>query len=423
MVKLTKRNVDGLRATGRDQVIFDDEIPCFGIRVKPSGAKSWLIQYRNVHGQSKRHTLGRHGVLTPDQARTKAKRLLALVSDGADPASDKRLTKGALTVAGLCGEYLHANEGRIKDSTLTMDRSRIERHVKPLLGSRPVASLTPADMEKFLRDVASGKTATKPPTKPDGTDKRLRGGTTTGGSGVASRTLGMLGTILERAVRDGLLQKNPARGIARPKDQSKAPPFAFETVVELGQAMRDLQAQGENPVGLTAIRFLLTTGCRRMEALKLKWGTIDEKACCLRFEDTKSGRQMRPVARSVLAFLKGIKPEGAKPDAYVFPGASKAGHFVGLPKVWARVAKRAGIEDVSLHGLRHWFASAAAEMNYSELTIAGLLGHTVKGVTARYANAPDAALLTAADNVAQRLENALDDKPASGSKPKRAKAA
>jgi integrase len=85
---------------------------------------------------------------------------------------------------------------------------------------------------------------------------------------------------------------------------------------------------------------------------------------------------------------------------------------VGLPKVWQRIAARAEIRGVSIHGLRHWFASAAAEMNFSELTIAGLLGHHVRGVTARYATTPDSALLAAADRVSARLYEALDDKPA-----------
>jgi integrase len=94
----------------------------------------------------------------------------------------------------------------------------------------------------------------------------------------------------------------------------------------------------------------------------------------------------------------------------VFPGLSDTGYFVGLPKVWARVSARAGIDGVSIHGLRHWFASAATAMNFSELTIAGLLGHTIKGVTARYATAPDSSLLVAADAVSARIAEAMDAK-------------
>ena len=408
MPKLTKRAVDALRppADGNDLVVFDDALPGFGVRVKPSGAKSWLIQYRNAHGRSRRLTLARFGVLTPDKARREAKLRLAEVSKGADPAANKRSARGAITVGELCDEYLEAGKGRIKASTLLMDRSRIARHVKPLLGTRAVASLTPADMERFLRDVMAGKTAPKRAETPKG-GKRSLGGQTTGGPGVAARTLGMLGTILQRAVRDGVLASNPARGIARPKDQPKKPPFSFEAVAALGAALQAREAKGENVAGGHAIRFLMLTGLRRMEALTLTWGAIDRRARCIRFEDTKSGKQVRPLGRAALELLASFEPRDAKPEDYVFPGAEAGKHLIGLPKIWARVAKRAELDGVSLHGLRHWFASAAAEMNFSELTIAGLLGHRVKGVTARYATAPDSALLVAADRVSFQLAETL----------------
>jgi integrase len=281
--------------------------------------------------------------------------------------------------------------------------------VTPLLGTRAVASLTPADMERFLRDVVAGKAAKKPG-KASETGKRARGGQATGGPGVASRTLGMLGTILQRAVRDGVLASNPVRGIARPKDQPKKPAFSFESIASVGVAIRAREAERENVAGLRAIRFLMLTGLRRMEALTLTWGMIDRRARCIRFEDTKSGKQTRPVGRAALEWLASFEPKDAKPTYYVFAGAEAGKHLVGLPKVWARVSKCAALDGVSLHGLRHWFASAAAEMNFSELTIAGLLGHSVKGVTARYATAPDSALLAAADRVALRISEVLDGK-------------
>lgn len=407
MVKLTKRTVDALKSAATDQVVFDEDLPGFGVRVKPTGVKSWLIQYRNKHGRSRRYTIGLASKFTPAQARSKANKLFVAIDDGADPATERGAARSAITVSQLCDDYLAAGKGRIKASTLTMDRSRIERHVKPLLGSRPVAGLTPADMEKFLRDVMSGKTAIKA-AKGKGKGKRAPGGQTTGGAGVASRTLGMLGTVLERAVRDGILPKNPVRGIARPKDQERKPAFSFETVTALGKAMREAEADGENVTGLRAVRFLLLSGCRRMEALGLQWGTIDRQNRCLRFKDTKSGAQIRPLGRAALDHLAVFQSDDAKPDAYVFPGASKQGHFIGLPRVWARLCKRAEIADVSIHGLRHWYASAATAMGYSELVIAGLLGHRVKGVTARYATAPDSALLAAADAVAGRIAASLD---------------
>lgn len=406
---LTKRVVDALRPdpNGKDVIHFDGKLPRFGVRVKPSGVKSWVIQYRNKFGRLGRLTIGRVSDLTPEKAREKAIKLRASIIDGADPSRERKAARGSITVAELCDDYLAAGHNSIKASTLKVDRSRIERHVKPLLGSRAVASLTPADLEKFLRDIIAGKTAPKP--KPDA--KRKLGGQTTGGPGVASRTLGMLGTILERAVRDSVMERNPARGIKRPKDNAYKPPFSFDAIAKVGQALRQAELEGENIVGLRAIRFLLLTGTRRMETLTLTWAMVDHQEQCLRFEDTKSGPQVRPLGRNACDLLASFRPEKAKPGDYVFPGAGKAGYLVGLPKVWGRVAKRAGISDVSIHGLRHWFASAAASMNFSELTIAGLLGHKVKGVTARYAQSPDSALISVADAVSERIAEALERKP------------
>lgn len=414
--KLTKRVVDALQADpdGRDVTYFDSEIRGFGVRVKPSGAKSYVLKYRNKFGQQRKFHIARVGDLTPEQARDQATKLRGRIADGKDPVTDRNAERSAVTVAQLCDEYLEAEKGRIKASTLMVDKSRIERHVKPLLGSKAVAGLTAADMEKFLRDVMAGKSV-KPASKSAGDKaKRPRGGVASGGPAVASRTLGMLGTILERAVRDGILAKNPARGIKRPKDQEAKPAFSFEKVKALGRALREEAEENaavESPeakIGRQAIRALLLTGFRRMEGLTLTWQLIDAPAHCVRFTDTKSGKQMRAVGRSALEHFADIKPKDSKPADFVFPGSSEAGHIVGLPKMWERVAARAKLTGVTLHGLRHWFASAATELGYSDLIIGALLGHAKKGITGRYATAPDPALLAAANKISSALADALD---------------
>lgn len=412
--KLTKRVVDALQADpgGRDVIHFDAEVRGFGVRVKPSGAKSYVFKYRTKHGLQRKFHIARVGDITPDQARDEAAKLRGRVTAGEDPVTDRNSERKTQTVAQLCDEYLEAEKGRIKSSTLAVDKSRIDRHVKPLLGSRPVASLTPADMEKFLRDVMAGKSVKPAPTGKN--FKKPRGGVASGGPAVASRTLGMLGTILERAVRDGILAKNPVRGIKRPKDGEAKPAFTFDKVKALGAALRDEAKENdpieskESKIGREAIRSLLLTGFRRMEGLPLTWEVLDATAHCVRFKDTKSGKQMRAIGRSAIEHFENIKPINAKPGDFVFPGSSKAGHLVGLPKMWGRVAKRAKLTGVTLHGLRHWFASAATELGYSDLIIGALLGHAKKGITGRYATAPDPALVAAADRISLALAMALD---------------
>ncbi|MFL6689300.1 MAG: tyrosine-type recombinase/integrase [Alphaproteobacteria bacterium] len=409
MPKLTKRAVDALRAahSATDALHWDDELPGFGMRLKPSGAASWVIQYRNRRGSSRRLTLGQVGRLTPDEARKEARAKLAAVDRGKDPAQERDEERQAVTVSELCEQYLTAARVRVKPSTLENDRSRIKGHIVPLLGRKTVRDLRSTDIERFFRDVIEGKTAKK--VSPDKAGKTPKGGRITGGPGAACRALDLLGTVLQRAVRDGMLVRNPAFGIERPKRNPVKPPFSFKAVEKVGSALRKRE-ELESKNAIRSTRLLLLTGCRRMEMLTLRWRMVDAGAHCLRFDDTKTGPQIRPVGRAALDILASFKPKSCKADAYVFPGSGEHGHFVGLPKAWGRIAKAAEIEGVSVHGLRHWFASAAAEMGYSELIIAPLLGHSGRGITSRYANAPDTALIAAADRISQRLADALEGK-------------
>lgn len=400
-----------------DTIDWDGTLAGFGLRIRAGGSKTWIVQYRvtqgSDRGKQRRIKIGPYDdALPPKKARALATAILAKVRSGGDPAADRDGERSAVTVGKLCDEYLAAGEGRIKASTLTLDRGRIARHVKPRLGKRAVASLKPSDIEKFMNEVIAGKTATK--VEPG---KRKPGGIVTGGKATAARTVEMLGAILQRAVKDGIIASNPVRGVRKPKIEPRQPPFSFKMVEAVGRAIRELRDEelGElkmertaSITAMRAIRFLLLSGCRRMEALTLQWGDVDFAGRCLRFRDTKTGKQIRPIGRAALDNLSSFQPVNSAKSGYVFPGEGQAGHYVALPKKWNRVAARAEIEGVSIHGLRHWFASAAAEMNYSDLVIGAMLGHAKRGVTGRYANTPDSALCAAADRVSQRLSEALD---------------
>ncbi len=404
MSKITKRTVDALKPLdSRDLFLWDSgdgALKGFGVRVKPSGATAYIIQYRNKEGRTRRLVLGHKGELTPDAARLLAVQKLGDARKGGDPSAERRALRAAISVAELCDLYLIQAKGQIKDSTLAGDLSRIQQHVKPLLGTRAVAGLAQKDIERFQAAVAAGKTARPRPTKG-------RGGQSSGGRGVASRTVGMLGTILEFAKRQGLITDNPAKGVRRFPDQKRTRFLSFAEIGLLGEAMKAAIAEGENPTGIAAIRALLLSGCRRNEMLALPWAWLDARSRCIRFEDTKSGAQLRPIGTAAANFLASqTRQEGSQ---WVFPADRGGGHFVGLPRVLKRLCARAGIEDISLHTLRHSFAATAAGLGFSELTIAGLIGHKMPGVTARYAHVPDSALLVAADRVSSRIAAALDD--------------
>src|SRR5262249_36553165 len=161
MPKITKRLIDTLRPDGGGAEVFkwDTEMRGFGVRIMPSGTASYFVQYRTPEGRTRRMIIGRVGTLTPDEARKLAREKLGYVASGGDPSTDGRVVRKASTVRELCDCYIKDAKGRVKDSTLAMDKSRIESHVKPLIGKLSVRSLTATDIERLKVDIIAGKTA------------------------------------------------------------------------------------------------------------------------------------------------------------------------------------------------------------------------------------------------------------------------
>ncbi|MGO9682390.1 MAG: phage integrase central domain-containing protein, partial [Beijerinckiaceae bacterium] len=142
-------------------------------------------------------------------------------------------------------------------STLYIDRGRIERHILPVLGSRPVRDLKTPDITRFMRDIASGKTAADIKTG-------FRGrAIVKGGPGTASRTIGLLGGILSFAVSEGIISTNPARGVKRPADKRREIRLSADQYRALGKALAEADSAGENSAAILGGRLLALTGCRR----------------------------------------------------------------------------------------------------------------------------------------------------------------
>lgn len=411
--KLTKRIVDALKAPEpskvgvkvREHFVWDRELRGFGVQVMPSGLKSFVIQYRTPEGRNRRAVIGRYGLMTVEVARKLAHEKLVAVSKGVDPVAEEARAAGLLTVAEVCDWYLaEAEVGRIlgrrrrpiKPSTLAMDRSRIEAHIKPLLGRRQVGSLKLGDIEGAQADIATGKTS-----KPRAGS---RGGATTGGEGVAARTMSTLHSIFEHAVRLGQIEANPAKGVRKLASAPRERRLSRSEIERLGKTLRAAAEESEHPTGLAAIRFLLLTGFRRMEGLGLQRPWFDEEECAIRFPDTKSGAQIRVIGQAAIDLLLD-QPKTKSP--YFFPADWGEGHFVGVVRVLDRVCQKAGLADITPHTLRHTFASLAGDLGFSELTIAALLGHSARGVTQRYVHIDEALRMTA-DRVADEMADLLD---------------
>lgn len=400
MPALTKRFVDSLPLKAeRDLTHWDNDLKGFGLRVRTSGAMTWVVMYRNRDNRLRKYTVGPVSSLTPEEARKEAKRMIGEVWRGGDPASEKAARRKAMTVSELADQYQEYARDRIKATTWRMNQSRIECHIKPLIGNRKAASLRIADVEALQRDIAAGRSVRVQ-------KRKGRGGIARGGKGVASRTITMLSAILEYARREEVVKENAARGVRKYATGKRTRFLSYDELAALGAAMDTACRYGENNVAIAAIKALALTGCRRQEILDLPWAWLDADRGCIRFEDTKTGAQVRPIGGAAIRLLLTQRKE--ERAVWVFPANGGTRGFVGAPRVFKRICDEAKLTDVTLHTLRHTFASVAAGLGYSELTIAGLLGHRGSSVTARYAHVPDRALRSAADHIAERIGQALN---------------
>ena len=409
MAKLTKRLVDAAEPREKDYVVWDDELPGFGLRVFTSGKRSYVLQYRAL-GRSRRYTIGLHGVWTAEGARQEAKVQLGRVAQGDNPAEERQLDHKAITVKELCTLYLNdLNAGLIlgkggrpkKPTTIVTDIGRIERHIIPLLGTRRVKDLTKADINKALKDIMAGKTRVSVKTK------KLRGkAIVRGGAGTATRTVGLLGGILTYAVEAGIITSNPAHGLRKPKDNVRQRRLSEAEYRTLGEMLRRAAEEEKYAMTVDIIRQIALTGCRRSEMIGLKWTEADTEASCLRLEDSKEGKSIRPIGLPVVEYLEQRHTEDV--GTYVFPGRGEDNAFGSFPNHWEQLFKDSALSDVTPHVLRHSFASIANDLGFTEVTIAALVGHAKGSVTSKYIHTLDTALIMAADTISGYIQGLLD---------------
>lgn len=194
-----------------------------------------------------------------------------------------------------------------------------------------------------------------------------------------------------------IIGKNSAEGVRQLAGERRQRRLSDEELRRLGQVTRDTASEGE---------LMLLSGFRRMEVLGLERLWVSPKENCVYFPDTKSGAQIRVLGEAASACTNAAASREGSP--FVFPADWGHGHFVGVVCVLNRVCAKAKLRDVTPHLLRHAFASVAGDLGFSELTIAGLLGHSARGVTQSYVHL-DSALVVAADRVSVRIAELLDD--------------
>lgn len=417
-LNLTKLTIDGL-PNGKDAVYFDRRLAGFGVRTKPNGRKTYLLQYVNREGRERRHSIGQHGALSPDQAREIAQKLLGRIADGWDPAQERVIERQAESVVDLWRLYSDAVELGISDpkravirgrggtpkkaSSHKADQSMFKRHIGPLLAHRKIKDLKRKDISVFMNEVSIGKTAIVEKTRPRGKAR------VTGGAGIATRALGLLGSMMTYAISIGIIEVSPCAGIRRTPTKRRKVRLSPDQYVALGDALRKSEDEGEPWQAIEAIWAIALTGCRKSEVTKLKPEEVDASASALRLIETKTGESLRPLGA---AAIKVLRPRLGSHKYVFYSMRNEHSFYTGLPAVWQRVMTRVDpsvkMPHLTLHGLRHAFASQASDLGLGIPTIKELLGHAPDSdVTAGYIHCLDTLLVAAADKVAGAIYNYL----------------
>ncbi len=359
-----KIGIKTILAMQPNTIIWDASVRGFNARRQKSDAVTFSVFYRTLDGQQRWHRVGRFGVWTPEQARKEAQKVLRARDLGEDPSGARMAVRNSPTMAELLDEYVADMEaGRIKGkktNTIYTDKNRIKRHILPGVGKFKVATISQEQIENWIESLSPGS---------------------------ARRTLGLTGAIFSYAIKKGLRDTNPVRGVETPKDNVRQRRLSVAEYAQLGRAL-----EGDNPAK-DIFMLLAVSGWRSGEARLLKYSELDLDRRIANLGDTKTGQSVRPLS---MAAIEIIQRQPRTESEYVFPVQN--GQPIGnLFHHWEKL----GLDKtISPHTLRHSLASLAADMQMPDSIIAGLLGHRLGSITSRYTHLSNPALIEAADRAA-----------------------
>lgn len=399
-MRISKRSLDAINLPEKITFIWDESLKGFGVKIYPSGRKSFILQGR-LNGAVRRYTIGQYGSpWSPDQAREQVLQFMAQLSQGIDPTAEKRAKKQLSNLAEFIEQYLVEIAVRKKPNTLSLEKSNLRRHVIPVLGKLKIADITKRDIQKFMIDVAAGKTAVDEKTKHRGR------AIVKGGKGAANRSVAVLSSVLSYAYELELRPDNPALGIKKYSLKKHDRYLSEQELVRLGSALVEVEKAGASLFAIAAIRFMLLSGCRSGEALSLQWDWIDHEHNLAKLPDSKTGQKALLLGSGVMSLLSTLPRIDRSP--LVFPSSVGGTTKISIQKIWRKVRKKADLDDLRLHDLRHNFASTAVSSGQSLYIVGKLLGHTQSQTTQRYAHLAPDPVHQAADDVSKRLAERIN---------------
>ncbi|YBV97094.1 tyrosine-type recombinase/integrase [Phyllobacteriaceae bacterium JZ32] len=418
-IKISRRSVAAIGAVEKPTVFYDESLKGFGLRVMPSGVRSWVIEYRPGAGgrgvAKKRVKIGDAAVMSPEDAREKASRTLARVTLGSDPAAERAEERGALSVAELAQLFLekHVSEKR-KPSTERLYKYAIDDLIVPALGTMRAPLITRADVARMQAWIV-----------------RTRKDMPNGGRTASNRALAVLSAIYNWADREGLVPEgyNPVQRVEKYRENRKERFLSTEEMAALGAALEEAETVGlpyeidpdkpkskHTPKGtylvsthaVGAIRLLILTGCRLREILDLRWSDVDLERGLLFLPDSKTGKKAVVLSSAAQEILTSLPRVGKYVIAGESAGTNDEKPRSDIKRPWTAISKRAGLVGVRIHDLRHTFASVGAGGGLGLPVIGKLLGHSQAATTARYAHLDADPVRRAADLIAGKIRGAME---------------
>ena len=368
-INLTDTRIGKLKARDVEYTVWDTRLAGFGVRIRPSGRKSY-VYHRHAEGQSRKLTLGQVGFGSADEARHECIEVWGS-RKSVDQVKGIDGATGPLFQNFVAGPWRAACYERSKPSTRAGKDWFLNNQLLPVFGAVPLDKINSTSVIRWFE----GYSATAP--------------------GGANSALFVLRQIMNHAIARGHIEKNPTRGVKRNPRPKLTRFLSRDEIGRLHEVLDRYEARWpSSKVQADIIRLLLMTGCRKSEILNLRWREVGNDT--LELEDSKTGpRQvlLSPEARAI------IERQPRSGSSWVYPSPSdptRARTDLGL---WKKVRKLAGVEDVRLHDLRHTFASQAAMQGIPLPVVARLLGHAQVQMTLRYAHVSDRDVEAAAERI------------------------
>ena len=381
--------VNRLQKLQPGETLWDTGVRGLCARRQTTEAVTFCLKYRTSSGRVRWYTLGRWGSpWQPGTVRDAALKVLAEVADGKDPQATKESRKTGNTVTDVIAAYI-TNTGaakRLKPATLAEYERIKDDIIGPAIGHLPAADLSHEDVERFHKETLKGRPY------------------------LANRCLALLRAAFNKM--EHILGKNPARGIQKHHETARERVLTTDELKRLGDVLRDaavVQREGVYCVG--AIAFLLLTGRRKHEVLKLKWSDLSPDLSTMVLTEHKASRLRGAAVHSLgtpaIKLLKTLPRIEKNP--YVFASTVKEATYTqNVDETWRRVCERAGITDARLHDLRRTHGSHAAGLGVGILETSRLLGHASTTTTQRhYVHQAAESLRPVADEVSGSLQRLL----------------